>query len=182
MDKKGYHALHCKYGKQLILRHNIIRDEINKQLIKAGYITKIEQKYKYTDSNQCTRIDGVPGDIYVDSWDNESGGRAYFDVTVANIFAKSYVKKASMDRLAIAKLKENEKKEKYENMNDIIPLAVEVMGGIGNSFKKCMQQIADKIALRKNQPYGIVINRLRAKIIAVLMKQNAKMILSAIEL
>ena len=59
---------------------------------------------------------------------------------------------------------------------------MEVMGGFGYEFKKSMQQLSDKLSIRKNQPYSIIINRIRAKIIAVLMKQNVNMILSSIPL
>ena len=53
---------------------------------------------------------------------------------------------------------------------------------MGNSFKLIIQQLAGRISVRKNKPYSIVVNRIRSKIIAVLMKQNAIMILSSITL
>ena len=55
IGKKGYHALHCKYGKNLMNRHNLLGDEVNKYLIKAGFETKKEQKYKYNADNKWER-------------------------------------------------------------------------------------------------------------------------------
>ena len=77
VDIYGYHALLCKYGKQLINRHNLLRDVINKYLIKAGFETKKQQKYKYDDDDKCERIKGVPGDVFVKNWDTENGENIY---------------------------------------------------------------------------------------------------------
>ena len=128
------------------------------------------------------RIKGIPGDIFVKNWDIESGEDASIDVIVCNIFAKSYVKKAANERLATATLKEKQKQDKYLNQSDVIPVAIEVIGGLGICFKECIQLIADGIAIKKNQPYGIVINRMRSKLIAIMMRENARTILSTMAL
>ena len=206
VDKKGYHALHCKWGGQLIQRHNAIRNELNKCIKSAGFITRIEQKYKEVNldvpssqnddapSSQNERVPssqsistsasaivkGIPGDIKILKWDNVTGEDLYLDIVVGNIFAKSYVDKTSKTRLWLATEKERVKLEKYHHKKDVKPMALETMGAMGNTFKNILQIIADRIATRRNQPYSIVMNRIRTRLIAILMKYNCNMILSSI--
>ena len=56
------------------------------------------------------------------------------------------------------------------------------MGAMGTQFKQLLQKTSHRISERNNQPYPLVMNRIRTKIVSVLMKQNAKAILSAIDL
>ena len=42
--------------------------------------------------------------------------------------------------------------------------------------------IADKIAIRQRKNYGMVMNQIRTKIISQLMKHNANMILSSMQM
>ena len=58
---------------------------------------------------------GNSGDVYIESWDTGNGDAAHFKVTICNIFAKSYMQKAAKDGLAIATMKEEQKKNKCKN-------------------------------------------------------------------
>ena len=179
-DRKGYHALHCPKGPHVIQRHNKIRDKINKYMKQSGLNTKIEQKYKY-DENKQEMIDNngkVPGDILAYNFDD--GNNYYFDVVVGNVFAKSYINNTSKTRLFLANDKENKKISKYKDIQYFIPLAIEVMGAIGDKIKYIIQNLADKLAKMKKIKYEIMMNRIRKNIIAILMKHNAKMIISSL--
>ena len=181
VDCKGYHSLHCGYGSNRNHRHNALRDELNGLFKSAGYNTKIEQKYNWNaNNNEYERVDGIPGDIWVEKWSDDNKHDTYFDVTVSNVFAATYIKKAAETRLYTATLRETEKIKKYNNNQSVIPLAVETMGALGNKFKNILQKLAERISLRKNQPYNVTMNRIRTKIISILMKENAKMMLSSI--
>ena len=162
----------------------MIRNEVNKYMKKADYITKLEQKYKYDEKNQLSEeIKGVPGDLVVKNWTQTNNETEYYmDVVVGNIFAKSYVNTTCQRRLGLATLKEKQKKDKYNNKPNIIPLAMEVTGGIGQEFKSVLHKISCKISERVNKPQPIIMNRLRKNIIAKLMKANCHMILSALDL
>ena len=180
MDKRGYHSLQCAKGKHQIQRHNSIRDEVNKLLRQAQYNTKIEQKYKYSaDNGQIIINNKIPGDILAYRYDQ--GNDYYFDAVVGNIFATSYINNTSKEsnRLWLAKKKENDKMSKHEHVIHFIPLAIEVMGGLGDKFKYVLQNMAHKIGTMKKIKYQVMMNRIRKKIIAILMKQNAKMIISS---
>ena len=178
MDKKGYHSLQCPKGRHQINRHNKIRDEINRLLKQAEYNTKIEQKYKYDQNTQQMVNDNkIPGDTLAYRYDQ--GNDYYFDTVVANIFAATYVNKTSKERRWLAQKKEDDKILKYKDLPHFIPLAIEVMGGMGDRFKFVLQNLADKIGTINKISYPVMINRIRKKIIAILMKCNAKMIISS---
>jgi hypothetical protein len=182
LDKYGHHALSCKYGPNSIKRHNKLRNLVQKFCHEAGLQTEIEAKYPNQGISEEFKVDGIPGDICVKQWFDITYKDAYMDVVVSNIFTKTYLKKASEKRGIIAKIKEEEKKKKYNNDDQFIPLSIECMGGMGISFKRVLQRIADRIAVRKSKMYSVVMNQIRTKITALLMKENVKMILSSMEL
>ena len=179
VGKKAYHALYCQWEKYLTRTHNSIRNELNKWIKTAGLNTQIEQKYEDID-NQKIKVKGIPGDIKIMQYDNMSGIDLYLDVVVGNVFAESYVKSAARERLWMAKEKEKQKLNKYNNEDNIKPMALESMGAMGPCFKKMIQDIAHRISERKNKPFSIILNRIRTRIIAILMKYNSSMIFSCI--
>lgn len=183
-DKHGYHALSCPSGPHTIKRHNTIRNEINCFLKRAGYITAIEMKFDHNPSSNAPEspVTGIPGDIKVQHWFDNTYADAYLDIVVANVFAPSYLTITSEKRGALAKQKEMDKKKKYNNNMQCIPLAIEVMGGMGIECKKVFQKIAHRIATRKNKSYSDMMSRMRQHIVATLMQQNTNMILSSLEL
>ena len=168
-----------------------MRNVVNGVVGEAGYVSKLEQKY---DQNKIIKkngngeiinmneiiIKGVPGDIKIENWYDDNDESVYLDVVVSNIFAASYIKQASKERLYVAKYKEKLKKDKYQNKENIIPLALETMGAMGDEFKRVLQKLVDRIATRKNKKYSIIMNQIRTKIIANLMKLNAVMVLTSI--
>ena len=155
---------------------------MNRYLIMADYITQKEQKYKLDDKNQIIRINGVPGDVKVIEWFRGTFDDAYMDVVVGNVFAKTYIKDAAEKRLSTAIKWEEKKRGKYKKNNDILPLAIESAGGIGHQFRQVIHQMAGKISTRKEIELPIMINRIRSNVIAMLMKHNAKMVISSMDL
>ena len=161
-------------------RHDLIRNILNKKLNEAGYETKLEQKYELTDEGEYKAINGVPGDILVYNWDLEGAENErnlYIDITAGNIFDSSYVNNTSKERAWLMNKKEKEKSQKYENAPNVKGLAFEVMGGMSTNVKAVLQRIAAKLEDRTNVVKSIQMNRLRSKILAVMMKQQANQIL-----
>ena len=190
MDEYGYHALSCPNGPYMIARHNGIRDVVVKVGRQAGMQVEIEQKYNremegldMEDTDGDDPIHGIPGDIKIQNWFDRRDNKDLFgDIVVGNIFAPSYVTNTRKERLWLAKKKEKEKREKYNNPVDFVPMAIEVMGACGRDFKRILQQLADRIATRKNISYSYMINRIRTQITSYLMKKNAEMILASMAL
>ena len=155
-----------------------MRDEVNIGFKRAQFNTKIEQKYKYDEEEQqMVKDDKIPGDIFACSYDQWND--YYFDAVVGNISAESYIKSSSKERLWLAKKKEDAEILKYRDLPHFIPLAVGVMGGMGDRFKFALQNLAHKIATINEIAHSVMMNRIRNKIIAVLMKYNAKMVISS---
>ena len=101
------------------------------------------------------------------------------DITVGNVCASSYVKDAAKIRLHVANLKEETKNGKYLNTTNIWGLGFETFGGTSPNCKKIFRNIADRLSVRKNIPIGMAINQIRSSILAVMMQQNARMMLSS---
>ena len=131
-------------------------------MIKAAWDTMIEQKYMEhridKDEEYNESIDGIPGDIKVNDYFRDRVNKsAYFDVTVANVFATSYIKNTSKERLWLSKRKELIKHKKCKNDQNVIPLAIETMGATGPECKRLLQRLADALSLRTNTPYSIMM-------------------------
>ncbi len=189
MDGFGYHALHCPFGKGVIVRHNDLRDLIAAFFRAAGYVVQIEQRFALDEYIAQQRKNGngivnindfrmnIAGDIKVIDYDD--GEDYYFDVTVVNPMAASYVKGGAKKRLFAAGEREKNKIDKYDFNNKFKPLVIEAFGGIGGEFKDVMRDCANRISVRKNIAYSISMNNLRKRLVSRLMKHNARLVLSS---
>ena len=188
MDKYGYHTLSCPSGPLLIQRHNGIRNICVGFAKTAGLRVEIEQRYNreiggldLEDTELEDPIGGIPGDLKIFNWYDRLTDKDMFgDVVIGNIFSPSYIMNTRKERLWLAKKKEKEKRDKYGNPRDFVPLAMEVMGAMGVEFKRMLQQMADRIATRKNITYSRMMNRMRIKLTSYLMKKNAEMITASL--
>ena len=138
-DIYGTHALHCKHKNHCIQRHNSLRNILKKYFEKAGYDCQIEEKMAENNN-----VKGVPGDLKVFNWDSKHES-TYFDVSVINVNAKTYVSMAAKERLAAATYKEKQKISKYNNQPNFVPLILETQGGIGNIFKKTLKKMTNTV-------------------------------------
>ena len=178
------HALHCEHGNERIMRHNRIRDVVATLFRRAGYETSIEQKLnrhsidpRYPYDND---VHGVPGDCKTENYfDCEGENAAWLDVVVGNVFAASYIKDAAKKRLYVAHEHEKRKQSKYNHHPNVIPLAIESMGGIGTQFRRVLGTLADAVSVRTNTPYPVVMERVRMKVVSTLMQCNCEMIMSS---
>ncbi len=174
MDGFGYHALHCSFGKWVILRHNDLRDLIAAFFRAAGFVVQIEQRFAMAEfleqqsklGNVAVDINdfrnNIAGDIKVLNYDD--GKDCYFDVTVVNPMAMSYVKGGVKKRLFAAGRREQDKIDKYDfNQDQFKPLVIEALGGIGGIFKDVLRDCVNRISVRKNIPYSISMSNLRKR-------------------
>ena len=119
---------------------------------RAQFNTKIDEKIYNDDGKEEMVINNkIPGDILVYRYDQGNG--YYFDTVVGNIFAKTGINNTSKDRLWFAKKKENDKILKHKEVPDFVPLAVEIMGCIGDRFKHTLQNVAHKLATMRKIEY-----------------------------
>ena len=150
MDTRGYHALSCPDGKGTKNRHDKLCDFLFQLVKKSGFDAIQEARYEQ-DKNTGEWIgrNERPGDIMIRNWqfEDDSIGNYYIDLTVANIFAKTNVKKASK-RLAIAKDYAKAKCEKYRNKPNISGFGLEVLGGMSDDMKALFLVMAANLEMR----------------------------------
>ena len=185
MDPYGWHALHCSAGPHMIHRHNALRNEISKYLKQAHITHKLEQKYKEYNAelgNVQVQDNTIPGDIKINSWYDIIADPAYMDITIGNIFCDSYYKSAAKQMYYVTNIKEQQKYRKYPNVSTLEPMVIDTMGAFGEVCKRNLQKIAHKIAMYKQKPYPIIINRIRMHLTAKLQLHNARMILASMQL
>ena len=100
----------------------------------------------------------------------------YLDVTVGNIFANCHLQDAQR-RQGVAKTLEENKCEKYKNMDNIHGLGYEVLGAMSPDFRAVLHELAHARANWSQVPWTIWMNRMRSRLNAKLMEYNASMIL-----
>ena len=184
MDKYGYHALSCAKGGGMVRRHEAIKHCLNNCLKKAGFETKMEEKYKQ-DENGNYEVTGVPGDIKIFDWKlngSEEERSVWLDVTVGNIHSKSYINFTSKTRGYLMRKKENEKSKKYQNKTDIYGLAFETLGGTSSNVSMIVRNIAKRMEAKNNIPYAIQIGTIRSRLLGKMMKEQARMIIDCYDL
>ena len=177
MDAYGYHALSCPDEGGLIKRHDHLCDYLYKLIIRGGFEAKQEQRYINVKGRRL-RKNQRPGDILIYNWryDDDSIGRLYVDLTVANIFCKSNLRDGCKKRALVAENYAVAKHNNYRNKDDIIGLGLEVLGGMSKNLKSLFGVIAEKLEARTDIARSVWINRIRSQFNGHLMLQNALMI------
>ncbi len=154
-DNSIQHALDCKLGGFIHLRHNRLRDLFADMLKKAGCkAIQIEQQLlpdegelqgapKCVERGDEARMD-VTAIGFWGAWQ-----RAFFDVRVFNPLAPSYV---SQDLTALTKRHENEKKHKYGlriqeiEKGSFTPLVFTTFGGCGKECDLALKRLGNLIS------------------------------------
>ena len=162
------HALNCKKGGFVIIRHNNIRDFEANLLKKVCSDVEIEPQLQNVHGEQ---IEGLVGDESRPDirargfWRN--GQNAYFDVRVTNTNSRSQVNTPVEN---ILKKHENEKKRHYNRrIMDIehgtfTPLVFSLNGGIGTECSMFHKHVAEKIANKTDECYEKIISFIQCKL------------------
>ena len=156
------HALSCKKGGFVTLRHNILRNttatllsEVCKDVTVEPVLAKLTGEKLSTSSNTS---DGARLDISARGfW--ISGQKAFFDVRVFNPKAGRYEKQS------LAKCYEINEREKKRSYNERIqqcdqgsftPLVFSANGGYGRECKTFYKRLADMLAEKRKQPVEVI--------------------------
>ena len=105
-----------------------------------------------------------------------------YGLAVGNVFCKTCQKGASKQLQHVTNIKEQQKYHKYASVSTLEQMVVDTSEAFGEVFKKKLQQIAKSVALYKQKPHPILINRMRMLITAELQLNDAKMILASMTL
>ena len=130
LDPLGHHAVSCRHGGDVVIRHNRLRNIITDMCRCAHLSVRVEVDRGLLGSHDYTR----PADVLVDGWDRAKP--AAFDVTVTSPLIPVTLNEASIHKGAAALAAETRK----HAVNDArcqalgwscIPLAVETFGKWG---------------------------------------------------
>ena len=162
------HAMNCKKGGFVIMRHNNVRDfEANllKTVVNDVEIEPPLQKLENEEINGLTGDDAKPDIRARGVW--RKGQNAFFDIRLTNVNANS---QKHLPVNAILKKHEQEKKRSYNNriMNvehgTFTPLVFSLTGGEGPETSMFHKHISQQIAIKTEEKYEKVRLLIRCKI------------------
>ena len=170
------HAMNCKKGGFVIIRHNDIRD------FEANLLSKVCHDVETEPALQPITREHLPAstiqgddarlDVRARGF-GRKGQNAFFDVRVTNANAKSQSK---INLQTVLKKHEREKKRSYNErvMNveqgTFTPLIFTVYGGTGSECTAYHKNLADKISSKTGENYAKVITFMRYKLSFIVLK------------
>ena len=165
------HALSCKKGGFVSLRHNELRNIIAlmlKTVCKDVLVEPALQPLSGERLHETTAITGDEARLDVHArgfW--QTGQSAFFDIRVFNPLAKRHV---GQNLNKCFESNEREKKRAYNERvleiehGSFTPLVFSATGGMGRECTKFISRLAEMIAYKQNKRYSEVITWLRRKI------------------
>ena len=169
------HALSCKKGGYIIMRHNRIRDLEGELMREVCTDVRIEPPLlplandQLVSGNQAenARLD-VSG---IGIWGPMQ--KTFLDIRVMHPNSPTYINK---DIDQVYKTHEREKKRTYnENIIQVekgsfTPIVVSTFGGMGQEAEKYHKRLAELIAEKRNENYSHVVNYVRTRLRFCLLK------------
>src|ERR1043165_1591919 len=137
MDVYGYHAICCTTNGDLIVRHNRIRDLVDK-IAREGHLSPImEKKGILGDSKAPGRR---PGDVTIPTWCEGKG--LCVDVAVTCPLAAGHVRRDSPAEYCAEFLKHRKYDADFKGINfDFSALVFESSGGVNREGKEFLAQL-----------------------------------------
>uniref|UniRef100_A0A1X7UHG6 Uncharacterized protein n=1 Tax=Amphimedon queenslandica TaxID=400682 RepID=A0A1X7UHG6_AMPQE len=161
------HALDCKKGGLVTLRHNEVRDLLC-DMSSLAWSQVVKEPVIRESHGNC---EALIGDISARGiW--QSQATAVFDVRVIDSDAPSY---RHMSPKAVLKSAETAKKNKYSSACESIhtsftPLCFTIDGLVGVEANTFLKKLAERLSLKWDQPYGQVIYWVRKRLSFALLR------------
>ena len=166
------HALACKKGGLLTLRHNEIRDAVCDL---ASLVWKgVQREPVIREYNPQDETPALIADLFCRGVYARQGG-ASFDIRVSDTEAISYQNRSPMSVLHSAEV---EKKTKYsyacqERHMSFTPLVVSVDGMLAPEFASFLRRIGEALSTKWEKPYSKTMNWVKCRLsFAVLRASN----------
>ena len=165
------HALSCKKGGFVAMRHDSIRDiltsflgKVCKDVQSEPHLIPLENEVLHL--NTANRSEEARLDIKANGfW--QHGQTSFFDIRVTHVNAMSNRNKSTK---AIFRNHELAKKREYmERVLEVergtfTPLVMGTNGGMGEKCSRFLSQLANKLAAKQNEIYNTVITWIRTKL------------------
>ena len=169
------HAMSCKKGGYVILRHNRIRD-LEAELMRE-VCTDVKIEPHLLPLANPNRVNGNTSEnARLDVAGNGVWGpmeRTFLDIRVMHPNSPSYINK---DIRQVYRAHELEKKRTYNERiievekGSFTPIVVSTFGGMGQEAEKFHKRLAQLIANKRNEQYSCVVNYMRTRLRFTLLK------------
>jgi len=171
------HALSCKKGGFISIRHNNIRDITANLLKEVCKDVRLEPQLQPLtgetfDQNTANLSDEARCDVSARGfW--TAGQVAFFDMRVFNPTATRYVNQSPAKCYM---LNEKEKKRSYNERvmqvehGSFTPIVLSATGGIGREGKKFYTRLSEMISEKRNQSFPLITSWIRRKISFALVR------------
>ena len=171
------HALSCKKGGFVSLRHNILRNMTAKMLTETCKDVRLEPPLNplsgevlnetTANSSDEARVDVAARGFWI------SGQKAFFDIRVFNPLAKRYRNSKVSNA---CRMNEIEKKRQYNERilkvehGSFTPLVFSAMGGMGRESQMFFKRLSESLSDSRCQQLSVTVTWIRRKVIFALMK------------
>ena len=176
LDPLGHHAVSCRHGGDVVIRHNRLRNIIADFCRRAHLSVRIEVGRGLLGTHNYTR----PADVLVDGWDRAKP--AAFDVTVTSPLTLVTLNEASINEGAAALAAETRKHAANDARCQAlgwscIPLAVETFGNWGREAQGVFSRLATLLALHQGRSKSTVVRDIYGHLSISLVRSVARSIM-----
>jgi hypothetical protein len=169
------HALNCKKGGLIILRHNEIRDAVG-DLASIAW-TQVHREPVVREANDAKGLPALVADLGIRGvWEPQA--LALLDIRVINTDAESYRSRPVQCVLTNA---ENEKKRKYktaceESRSAFTPFITSTDGVLGNEAQFFIKHLAERLAGKWQRSYSAVMSWTRVRLSFAILRATCQCI------
>ncbi|KAL5493994.1 hypothetical protein EMCRGX_G015258 [Ephydatia muelleri] len=179
LDHLGHHAVTCKYGEDVVSRHNRIRDILVETCRRAHIGVKVEVGNNLSRDHSKTR----PADILLPNW--FLGRTAALDVSITSPLNPVTLLEAGVSATAAAQATEARKHQandpKCSELGWVcVPMVVETYGAWGKEATAIISSVASRLATSTCRPKSTILHEIYGRLNLNLVCANATAILSRI--
>ena len=179
LDHFGHHAVTCKYGGDVVSRHNRIRDILVETCRRAHIGVKVEVGNNLSRDHSKTR----PADILLPNW--FLGRTAALDVSITSPLYPVTLLEAGVSATAAAQATEARKHQandpKCSELGWVcVPMVVETYGAWGKEATAIISSVASRLATSTCRPKSTILHEIYGRLNLNLVCANATAILSRI--
>ena len=177
LDPLGHHAVTCRHGGDVVIRHNRLRDEVFDLCRRAHLSVSVERGHGLTRDLAHTR----PADILIAGWDR--GKPAALDLTITSPLCSAILSEschqAGAAALAAEARKLHSNGPKCQELGwSCIPLAVETYGNWGKEAHDTFSRLASYLAIHQSSPKPAVVAEIYGRLNIALVHSIARAILA----
>ena len=179
LDHLGHHAVTCKYGGDVVSRHNRIKDILVETCRRAHIGVKVEVGNNLSRDHSKTR----PADILLPNW--FLGRTAALDVSITSSLNPVTLLEAGVSATAAAQATEARKHQandpKCSELGWVcVPMVVETYGAWGKEATAIISSVASRLATSTCRPKSTILHEIYGRLNLNLVCANATAILSRI--